>query len=90
MKETGHRNAQLELDEKLFPHYLLGRQLAMEEVLKAFVRALPPKKVAEIAALVQAETDLGMQEIQDHDPEDDTPDHVCQCGFVCALAQMGF
>ena len=90
MNNIDHRTAQIDLDDKLFPHYLLGRQLAMELALKAMVQALPPKKIAEIAANIQREADIGMSMLQNHPAEEDTQDHVARCGLVCALLQMGF
>lgn len=90
MTNIDDRTAQLELNAALFPHYVLGRQLAMEQVLRNVVMALPPKKFAEIKKTIQAEADIGLNLIQEHGDDDDTQEHASRCGFVCALVQMGF
>lgn len=84
---VGHQAAQAELDALLFPHYLLGRQLALEEVVREVFLALPDDQRAEVASRLRFHTDLAMQKLNAGivDPKED----AATCGYACTLLQQG-
>ena len=83
----GHQAAQSELDARIFPHYLLGRQLALEEVVRELLQALPEEQRAEVASRLAFHTDLAMQRL--NAGIDDQQDDAATCGYVCTLLQQG-
>lgn len=84
--------AQAELNGEMFSHYILGRCLAMEEVLKEVLKTLPAKRRAEIAGLIVGKADDAMRELPDDvlDTSDDVKRHVTKCGFIHTLLMQGF
>lgn len=86
-ENIGHQAAQAELDAALFPHYLLGRQLALEEVVRELLLGLAPEQRAELVDKMRFNADLAMQRLQDGiaDPKDD----AATCGYVCTILQQG-
>jgi hypothetical protein len=82
-----HLAAQAELDAFLFPHYLLGRQLALEEVVRELLLALPPAQRASIVENLRFNADMGMERLTDGitDPKDE----AATCGYVATLLQQG-
>lgn len=84
--DIGHQAAQAELDTQLFPHYLLGRQLALEEVVREIFSTLPPDQRAQAADRLRFHTDLAMQRLSAGiaDPQED----AATCGYVCTLLQQ--
>lgn len=82
-----HMAAQAELDALLFPHYLLGRQLALEEVVRELVLALPPKTRAGIVERLRLNVDVSMDRLSGG--IDDPADEAATCGYVATLIQQG-
>lgn len=82
-----HQAAQAELNAALFPHYLLGRQLALEETVRELLLALPDSARAAVVDRLTFHANEGIERIQDGiaDPHDD----AATCGYVCALLQQG-
>lgn len=83
-----HFAAQAELDAQLFPHYLLGRQLALEEVVREMVMTLPDAQRADFAKRLREASDIAMDRLQEG--IDDNKDEAATCGYVCTLIQQGF
>lgn len=79
--------AQAELGPDLFPHYVLGRNLAMEEILRELWRALPARKRDEIADRLTQTADAEMVIVNAEAAEgvEDVKRHVTRCGFVHTL-----
>jgi hypothetical protein len=79
--------AQQDLNAEMFPHYILGRCLALEEMVKELWKALPAKKREEIAARIQADADAELSMVTDefNDGCEDVKRHVTRCGFVHVL-----
>ena len=87
--------AQLELDDVLFPHYVLGRNLALEAVVREIWAALPAKKRAEVVGRLAAlgddaiaratkQMDLGFDKVED------AKLHATDCGFAHTLLLQKF
>lgn len=89
MSNIDHMTAHTELPDKLLPHYLLGRQLAMELVLRELVGQLPPARRAELMQRMKWETESAIQRASDSGAETGVL-HASECGFACGLIQMGF
>ena len=85
--DIGHMAAQAELDAALFPHYLLGRQLALEEVVRELLMALPEAAREDIVDRLRVHADLGMAKLNGGpiEPKED----AATCGYVCTLLQQG-
>lgn len=76
LSNIDEHTVQLELDDVLFPHYVLGRNLALEAVVREIWAALPIKKRTEVVerlsdladdAIARAteQMDLGLDKIED-------------------------
>lgn len=89
LSNVDHMTAQDELDQALLPHYLLSRQLAMEQVLRAIIADLPAKKRAALHELLSDEADAAMLRIRDEHPNADPKRHASDCGYVCAMLLAG-
>lgn len=85
--DIGHLAAQAELNALLFPHYLLGRQLALEEVVRELLLAVPAKQRADIVDRLRFNADQGMERLTDGIP--DPKDEAATCGYVSTLIQQG-
>lgn len=81
--------AQQELDPAAFSDFILGRCLAIEEVLKAVIDALPPKKRAEAMLGLQAKMDIAIARLKDPVPDQGPKRQLTDAGFVHALMMMG-
>ncbi len=92
LSSTDDYTAQAELNSEMFSHYVLGRCLAIEEVLKEVVATIPKAKKAEITARIIGSSDAAMRELADEntDPETEPKRHVTKCGFVHTLLTLGF
>lgn len=82
-----HLAAQAELDALLFPHYLLGRQLALEEVVRELLLAAPSKTRAGIVERLRLNVDMSMDRLSDGIT--DPTDEAATCGYVATLIQQG-
>lgn len=82
-----HLTAQAELDATLFPHYLLGRQLALEQVVRELFLAAPDDMRADIVDRLRFEADLSMERLTEgiEDPKEE----ASTCGYVATLLQQG-
>lgn len=82
-----HQAAQAELNAALFPHYLLGRQLALEEVVRELLLLLPADKRSTLVEQLQFHADDAIERMEAGiaDPQDD----ASTCGYVCTLLQQG-
>lgn len=85
--DIGHLAAQAELDSFLFPHYLLGRQLALEEVVRELLLSVEPTQRAEIVDRLTFNADQAMDRLRDGIP--DPTDEVATCGYITTLLQQG-
>lgn len=85
--DIGHMAAQAELDAAIFPHYLLGRQLALEEVMREVLMALPDATRSEIVDRLRTHADLGMAKLNEGIGE--AKEDAATCGYVCTLLQQG-
>ena len=85
--DIGHMAAQAELDALLFPHYLLGRQLALEEVVRELLLALPAGARAGIVDRLRVNADVGMDRLNEGVAE--AKEDAATCGYVCTLLQQG-
>ena len=85
--DIGHMAAQAELDAALFPHYLLGRQLALEEVVRELLMALPEAARENIVDRLRVHADLGMGKL--NEGIGDAKEDAATCGYVCTLLQQG-
>ena len=85
--DIGHMAAQAELDAALFPHYLLGRQLALEEVVRELLTSMPDAAREEVVDRLRVHADLGMAKLNEgiSEPKED----AATCGYVCTLLQQG-
>lgn len=90
MQNIDHHAVQSELNDKLFPHYLLGRQLALEQVLKKVLEKLPAKNIKEIKKDLQWDLETRTEKVQEQSSLENTLEHVSDCGYVSALQQMIF
>lgn len=86
-ENIGHQAAQAELNAAIFPHYLLGRQLALEEVVRELLLLTPVLERAALVDRLRFNADLAMVRIESGiaDPHDD----AATCGYVCTLLQQG-
>lgn len=82
-----HQAAQAELDALLFPHYLLGRQLALEEALREILMAAPADTRASIVDQLRFNADCAIERLQQesNDPKED----ATTCGYICTILQLG-
>lgn len=85
--DISHQAAQAELDERVFPHYLLGRQLALEETVREILLAVEPSARAEIVDRLRFNADQAIKRLQDG--IEDYKDDAATCGYVCTLIQQG-
>lgn len=86
-ENIGHLAAQAELDALIFPHYLLGRQLALEETVRELLLATPVEERAELVDKLRFNADQAMRRLQDGIA--DSKDEAATCGYVCTLLQQG-
>lgn len=86
--DIGHAAAQAELNAELFPHYLLGRQLALEQVVRELLLAVPDAQRRAMVDTLQFNADQAMARLRDgiRDPKDES----ATCGYICTLLQQGF
>lgn len=89
MSNIDHLTAQAELPDDLLPHYLLGRQLALELVLRELVAQLPAKERAALIARMRHESEAAIDRASGSGAELGVA-HACDCGLACGLIQMGF
>ena len=82
--------AHMELEPAMLVHYLLGRQLAQEQVLRELVAQMPAARRAELTERLRYESDTALQRVGGQDPADMGVLHVSDCGYACGLIQMGF
>lgn len=87
---TDHYTAHLELPDALLNHYLLGRQLAMEQVLRELVTSLPNAKKQELIDHMRQESADAMDRVQATGRTQIKAIHASDCGYACGLVQMGF
>lgn len=85
--DIGHMAAQAELDAAIFPHYLLGRQLALEEVVRELLMAMPEAARADIVDRLRVHSDLAMAKLNEGIGE--AKEDAATCGYVCTLLQQG-
>lgn len=85
--DIGHMAAQAELDAAVFPHYLLGRQLALEEFMREVFLALPEPARTEIVDRLRVHADLGIAKLNEGERE--VKEDAATCGYVCTLLQQG-
>ena len=83
-----HMAAQAELDHQLFPHYLLGRQLALEETVRELLLLVPDKTRFAIADRLRENADAAIQRLEAG--EEDAKSQAATCGYICTLLQQGF
>lgn len=84
-----HLAAQAELDAALFPHYLLGRQLALEEVVRELILATPLETRAAIVDRLQWNANQAMERLTSGGGIADTKEEASACGYVATLLQQG-
>lgn len=84
-----HLAAQAELDATLFPHYLLGRQLAMEETMREILLALPLEVRGPIVERLQWNADFAMNRLTEAPGITDPKEEASACGYVATLLQQG-
>lgn len=89
MRNIDHVTAHTELPDKLLPHYLLGRQLALELVLREVVAQLPTKARGELIERMRYESDEAIRRASESGAELGVL-HASDCGLACGLIQMGF
>jgi len=89
MSNIDHVTAHTELPDHLLPHYLLGRQLALELVLRELVTQLPPGRREKLQERMRYESDCAMDRMANGSTEIGVL-HASDCGFACGLIQMGF
>lgn len=82
-----HLSAQAELDQFLFPHYLLGRQLALEQVMRELLQAVPPTVRANLIERLRVDIDLAMDRLSEGIA--DPTDEASTAGYVATLIQQG-
>ncbi len=82
-----HQAAQAELNAALFPHYLLGRQLALEETVRELLLQLDPDQRQAITDRLQFHADEAMERMEAGaaSPAED----AATCGYICTLLQQG-
>lgn len=82
-----HFTAQAGLDAQIFPHYLLGRQLALEEVVKELLQAAPQNVREQVLDTMRFQADQGMDRMRDgiEDPQE----RASTAGYVCTLLIIG-
>lgn len=87
LSNIDHFTAQAELDARLFPHYLLGRQLALEEVVRELLQAAPKDVRSKVLDTLHFQADQGMDRLRDGiaDPQQAATD----AGYVCTLLVIG-
>lgn len=83
----GHQAAQAELNAAIFPHYLLGRQLALEEVVREMLLLLPAANRAQVVERLQFHADDAIERIEAGIA--DQNERATTCGYVCTLLQQG-
>lgn len=83
----GHQAAQAELNAAIFPHYLLGRQLALEQTVRELVLLLTPEQRHTLVDRLRFDADLSMQRLQAGIA--DERDDAATCGYICCLLQQG-
>lgn len=88
LSSVDHLAAQAELDATLFPHYLLGRQLALEQVVRELVMQLPAEVRDQIKENLRLTADSEIERLQDGIA--DQKDEAATCGYVCTILQQGF
>lgn len=89
MKNIDHLTAHTELPDALLPHYLLGRQLALELVLREVVAQLGSRERAALIARMRYESEAAIERASSSDAELGVL-HASDCGLACGLIQMGF
>jgi hypothetical protein len=89
MSNIDHVTAHTELPDHLLPHYLLGRQLALELVLRELVTQLPPGRREKLQERMRYESDCALQRASSAGAEMGVL-HASDCGLACGLIQMGF
>ena len=89
MRNIDHLTAHTELPDKLLPHYLMGRQLALELVLREVVAQLPAKARGELIERMRYESDEAIRRASESGAELGVL-HASDCGLACGLIQMGF
>jgi hypothetical protein len=88
LSNIDHQTAQSELDRDLFPHYVLGRQLALEETMRELILMLTPKQRAALADRLSLNAAIQMDRLTDG--IEDPKDHASTAGYVATLLQQGF
>lgn len=89
MSNIDHITAHTELPDGLLPHYLLGRQLAMEAVLRELVGQLPADRRKEVIERMRWESESAIKRASESGAQVGVL-HASDCGFACGLIQMGF
>lgn len=84
-----HLAAQAELDATLFPHYLLGRQLALEEVVRELLLATPLETRTAVVDRLQWNANQAMERLTSGAGIADTKEEASACGYVATLLQQG-
>ena len=82
----GHQAAQAELNSTIFPHYLLGRQLALEQAVRELLQEASADVRARVLDRLRFDADLAIERLQTG--IEDSRDDAATCGYVCALLQM--
>jgi hypothetical protein len=84
--------AQAELDDKMLTHYVLGRCLAMEKVLRAVIDDLPESRRKKLRERFGWETDVEMRMAVDEGFEspEEAQRYVMRAGLIHALIVIGF